>query len=171
MSYITRRLAPGESVVYEGRFHWVQKLWPWVALLLLGVVLVGVFIFVREMVRLGSTRMAVTNRRVILKSGFFATKTDELTLGSVEGAHVDQSILGRMFGFGKLTLRGRGDTHLHFPTMDRPGKFRAAIEDARMQGEVPPVQVVQEPPADETHRDRKRRLKREAGSERGALTS
>ncbi|HEV7694514.1 MAG TPA: PH domain-containing protein [Hyphomonadaceae bacterium] len=162
MSYISRRLAPGEKMVREGRFHFFQQLWPWLALLFLGIIVIGVIIFVREMFRLGTTRMAVTNRRVILKRGFFMVNADELTLGSVEGAHIHQSIFGRLFGYGRLTIRGRGDTELHFPTMANPAQFRAAIESARMQDEVKTVHVEPETPADETSRDRKRRLKHEA---------
>jgi hypothetical protein len=163
MSYISRRLAAGESIVYEGRFHFFQKLVPWLALLLLGVFIVGIVIWAGELIRQATTRWAVTNRRVMLKRGFFQVHMDELTLESIEGAHVDQSILGRMFGFGKLTLRGRGDTHIEFPTMDKPSHFRAAIEDARMN-ERRPIDVAPaepEPPIDETRGERKRRLREE----------
>jgi hypothetical protein len=168
MSYISRRLAPEERVLHEGRFHFIQQIWPWIALLVLGILVIGIIIFVAEIFRQSTTRMAVTNRRVILKHGFFMVRMNELTLNSVEGAEVHQSIFGRMFGYGKLTLRGRGDTHLHFPTMDRPSRFRMAIEDARMHNEVQTVHIEHEPPIDETSRERRRRLKREARTERRA---
>lgn len=162
MSYISRRLAPDEQIVATGRFHFIQKAWPWIALVALGIIVIGVIIFVVEMFRMGTTRMAVTNRRVILKRGFFVVNMNEITLGSIEGAEIRQSIFGRMFGYGKLILRGRGDTHLMFPTMASPGRFRAAIEDARMHNEVKTVHLDTEPPIDETRRERKQRLKREA---------
>ena len=168
ISYISRRLAPGETIVHEGRFHFFQKIWPWIALVVLGVIVVGIIIWVAEMFRIGTTRMAVTNRRVILKKGFFSTQMDELTLGSIEGSHVSQSIFGRIFGYGKLSLKGRGETELEFPTMDQPGRFRAAIEDARMQGEVHSVHIEPEPPIDETKSERRRRLKRDVQKERRA---
>jgi hypothetical protein len=167
MSYISRRLAPGEEILHEGRFHWIQKAWPWVALLLLGLLVIGIIIWIAELVRMNTTRMVVTNRRVMLKRGFFSIKVDELTLASVEGAHVDQSIFGRMFGYGKLQLRGRGETHLQFPTMERPGQFRAAIEDARIRGEAQPVvaspREAEAEPAPEVHETKheRKRLKEE----------
>jgi len=164
MSYISRRLAPGEEIVHEGRFHFIQKAWPWLALLVLGILVIGIIIWVKELVRMGTTRMVVTSRRVLLKRGFFVVHLDELTLGSIEGSHIDQSIFGRMFGYGKLMLRGRGDTHLQFPTMDRPGQFRAAIEQARIEGEAQPAAIVvreHEPPVDETKRERRRRIREE----------
>jgi uncharacterized membrane protein YdbT with pleckstrin-like domain len=162
MSYISRRLAPGETILHRGRFHFVQEIWPWVALVVLGILVIGVIIWIVELVRMNTTQMAVTNRRVLLKRGFFMVHLDELTLGSIEGSHIDQSIFGRMFGYGKLTLQGRGDTHLQFPTMDQPSRFRSAIEQARMKTEAAPVKIVEAgPPLDETRNERKRRLRAE----------
>lgn len=161
MSYLSRRLAVGEEVVHEGRFNWVQKLWPWIALLALGIIVVGVIIWVAEMFRMGTTRMMVTNRRVLLKRGFFTIRVDELTLNSVEGAEIHQGILGRIFGYGKLVLRGKGESRVEFPTMDRPGRFRAAIETARMRDEtrvMHPVDVDDDDDIDETPKQRRRRL-------------
>jgi hypothetical protein len=51
VSYFTRRLAPGEIIVATGRFHWLQHFYAWVLLVLLGIVLVGIAIWVREMFR------------------------------------------------------------------------------------------------------------------------
>lgn len=164
MSYISRRLAPGEEIVREGEYHWFQKTWPWLALLVLGVLIIGIVIWAVALTRMATTRWAVTNRRVLLKRGFFNIHVDELTLPSIEGAHVDQSIFGRMFGYGKLRLKGRGETELEFPTMAHPNRFRAAIEDARIRSEVQPViveHVEHEPPLDETRRERRRRVQAE----------
>jgi len=164
MSYISRRLAPGEEIVAEGQYHWFQKTWPWLALLLLGIIGIGIIIWAVELVRMATTRWAVTNRRLLLKRGFWVVHVDELTLQSIEGAEVDQSIFGRIFGFGKLRLKGRGETVLEFPSMAHPNRFRAAIEDARMRAEVQPVvveQVQPQPPLDETRGERRRRLRAE----------
>lgn len=140
MSYINKRLAPGETLVHRGEFHWLQHFWAWVALLVLGVVLIGIVIWFREMVRLNTTDFVVTNRRIVLKKGIVNVDVDEMNLSSIEGSHIDQSILGRIFGYGRLTVRGRGDTKIRFPTMAHAAGFRAAAEGARMEGEVHPVE-------------------------------
>lgn len=147
MSFLAKRLAPGESLIYRGRFHVMQQIYAWGALLLLGVILVGVYIWLREMVRLNTTEFIVTNRRVMLKTGWLSVHVDELTLGSIEGGEVDESILGRLFGYGRLTMRGRGDTHLHFPTMASPNAFRSAAEGARIAEEDRIAGERREPPA------------------------
>lgn len=147
MSYFRKRLAPGEEVVHQGRFHVLQYLYAWMALLLLGWLVIGIFIWARELARLGTTEFVVTTRRIVLKEGFFNVQVEELTLDSIEGSHIDQSILGRLFGYGRLTIRGRGETHILFPTMAHPGQFRSAAEGARIASEARPVEVAPIQPA------------------------
>lgn len=137
MSYLSKRLAAGETIIYRGQFHWVQQIYAWAMLVLLGILIIGIVIWVREMFRLNTTEFVVTNRRVMLKQGFFNVHVDEITLNSIEGAHVDESIIGRLFDYGRLTIRGSGDTHLVFPTMSDPAAFRSAAEGARVPGPLP----------------------------------
>jgi hypothetical protein len=166
MSYMRKRLAPGETMVAEGRFHWSQYAAAWLALILLGWVIIGILIWARELARLNTTEFVVTSRRVVLKRGWLSVHVDELTLNSVEGAHVDQNMPGRIFGFGKLMLHGRGDTTIAFPTMARPAQFRAAIEGARIHEEDRPIehlaQIVEGPtPARRLGRREQRQVARE----------
>lgn len=150
MSYISKRLAPGEVIVAEGRFHWLQYVWPWLALIFLGVLIIGIVIFIKEMVRMNTTDFVVTNRRIVLKKGIINVDVDEMNLSSIEGSHIDQSILGRIFGYGRLTVLGRGEMEIYFPTMAKAGAFRAAAEGARMEGEIHPVEEAVDRVAHET---------------------
>lgn len=164
MSYVARRMAAGETVVIRGRFHWSQYLGAWLALLLLGVFIIGIAIWVRELVRLSTTEFVVTSRRVVLKKGWLNTSLDEITLNSVEGAHIERNLLGRMFGYGKLTLRGKGDTHIEFPTMARPDRFRSAIEAARISEDRRPIETIVtdiQPPTRKLSRREMKRIERE----------
>lgn len=154
MSYIDRRLADGETVVRRGYFHWTQKLAPWLALIFLGWLVIGVFVWIGELFRLGTTEFVVTNRRVILKTGLFNVKVDEMNLASLEGGHIDQNILGRIFGFGRLTISGRGEMSIGYPTMAHPSAFRGAVESARMGLEAEPVPVTPAPEGPQRKRGR-----------------
>ena len=151
MSYLSKRLAPDEVIVAEGRFHWLQHVWPWLALIFLGVLIIGIIIWIKEMVRLNTTDFVVTNRRIVLKKGIMDVDVYEMNLSSIEGSHIDQSILGRIFGYGRLTIRGRGDMQIEFPTMAKAGEFRAAAEGARMESEVHPVEEGVERAEHEAH--------------------
>ena len=129
MGYIEKHLNEGEYIVRKGRFHWLWHARAWAALLLFGWLIIGLVYFIYEMIRMATTEFAVTNRAIIKKTGFIAAHVDQLSLGAIEGANLDQGILGRIFGFGDLDIEGRGEGEVDFPTMDAPEKFLNAVND------------------------------------------
>lgn len=133
MRYIDESLAPGEVILQRG--EWPKIFWvgAWAALIFLGVILVGVFIFVRSAVIMSTTDFAVTNRRVILKRGWLNRRTQELAVESVEGVILDQSLVARIFGYGHVIVTGTGDAVIRFPAMAHPVAFRRSIEAARAE--------------------------------------
>lgn len=54
------------------------------------------------------TEISVTTHRVIYKTGFIRRHTVEMNMDKVETVDVDQSILGRLLGFGTIRVRGTG---------------------------------------------------------------
>jgi membrane protein YdbS with pleckstrin-like domain len=54
------------------------------------------------------TEFAVTDKRVIYKRGFIWRRTEEMNMDKVETVDVDQSILGRILGYGTIHVRGTG---------------------------------------------------------------
>lgn len=134
MRYIDESLAPGEQILLRGRWPGLFWFGAWTALVLLGVVIVGVFIFLRAVIIMNTTDFAVTNRRVILKRGWLNRRTQELAVESVEGVSLDQSLIARIFGYGRVVVTGTGDAVIVFPPMANPVGFRRAIEAARAEG-------------------------------------
>jgi uncharacterized membrane protein YdbT with pleckstrin-like domain len=59
-------------------------------------------------IRRRTTEIAVTNRRVIYKTGLIQRHTAEMNMDKVESVLVDQSILGRILGYGTVHIRGTG---------------------------------------------------------------
>ena len=141
MSYVDKHLHPGERIVHRGAFHWLRPARAWLALILLGVFLVGIVIFVYEMLRMKTTDFAVTNHRIMHKRGILTADVEELALDAIEGGMAHQSMLGRLFGYGHITVAGRGEMEIAFPTMARPERFYAAITQAR--------EALRESPAEE----------------------
>lgn len=132
MSYVEQTLSEGESIVYEARFHWLYTLQAWLVLLLVGWVAgLGVVLFFMMMIRKWTTEIAITNRRVVYKRGWIARKTDELSLSRIEEVNLEQGVLGRMFGYGKVKLGGVGVGEIDLPDIDEPVEFRRAIGVAR----------------------------------------
>src|SRR5438046_7485001 len=132
MSYVQRVLQPGETVVHHSRLHPLiflpALIWLLIALALLvastqttddrinialiaAAVLFGVLAlasWARAAIRRATTELAITDRRVIYKSGLLSRHTLEMNRSKVESVGVDQSILGRIFRFGTIVVRGNG---------------------------------------------------------------
>lgn len=138
MRYIDQSLAAGETILQRGRWPGVFWFGAWAALLLLGIIVVGLIIFAIAAIKMATTDFAVTNRRVILKRGWLNRRTHELAVESVEGVSLDQSLVARLFGYGRIVVTGTGDAVIAFPPMANPVAFRRAIEAARADcsGEV-----------------------------------
>jgi uncharacterized membrane protein YdbT with pleckstrin-like domain len=130
MSYVERTLAADETVRLRAKLHWIIWLRAWCALLLLGVLIVGIVIFVRDVILMTTTEVAITNRRLIRKTGWLNWKTSELELTSVEAINLEQSLWGRLFGFGRIQIHGTGDDVWVSPLLVDPLRFRRELESA-----------------------------------------
>ena len=129
--YVDKSLAADEHVLMRGRWPLAYWIGAYAQLLILGWIIVGIFLYLRAIVRMNTTEFAVTDRRIIMKSGWIKRITHELSVQSIEGVHVDQSFWGRIFGYGRLVVTGNGEARIHLPPMADPIAFRRAIEDAR----------------------------------------
>ncbi len=148
MSYIDAHLLPGEAVTYRTRLHWKVYLTPFFFSLLICLPLVvfalnstnrllawipaalGLLAWIKPWLERHSSEFAVTNRRVIIKVGFFNTRSVELLLSKIEAIAVNQSIGGRMLGFGEIVVTGSGGTEERFDHIQAPLEFRQAVQAA-----------------------------------------
>ena len=158
MSYIDRSLVDGEKVLYRARLHWVVLLWPLLVASAIGalgiaflVVVVapslrphgfsgalgvtGLLLFLVSISLIGSavvarnaTEIAVTSRRVLIKTGIVNRRTLELLLVRIESIGVNEPPLGRMLGFGTVVLRGTGGTPEQFDRIANPLEFRRQVQ-------------------------------------------
>ena len=133
MRYVDESLASGEEILARGRWPGLFWFGAWAALIVLGIAIVGIFIFLRAAVVMKTTDFAVTNKRVILKRGWLNRRTQELAVGSVEGVALDQSWWARLWNYGHVVVTGTGDAIIRFPAMADPVAFRRAIETARAE--------------------------------------
>jgi uncharacterized membrane protein YdbT with pleckstrin-like domain len=131
MSYIEKSLGHGERLIMKARFHWWYTVQAWLALIFLGIFVIGIYIFFALMIKKWTTEIGVTTHRFIKKSGLFSIKTDELAIHNIEGVKLTQSLLGRIMGFGKIRIEGTGVDAIELPTIADPVAFRAAIETAK----------------------------------------
>ena len=73
------------------------------------------------------TEFALTDKRVIGKSGLIRRRSLELVLGKIESISVNQSLMGRVLNFGTLVVSGSGGTHQPIPYIADPMRMKQKI--------------------------------------------
>ncbi len=145
MSYLDDHLLGGERIVYRARLHWTIFLTSIVVVLLgiglwillqyiepaysyagLGLAGIGLLLAIGPAIRYVTSEFAVTDKRVLGKVGFIERESDETLLSKIEAIAVDQGVIGRMFGFGTVTITGTGGTQESFLRNFRPARVPAA---------------------------------------------
>jgi membrane protein YdbS with pleckstrin-like domain len=156
MSYAEKNLAPGESIVYRARYHWIYyrtalalllvsavfALWWWLASRLSGaqsaspvfgnlaLLLLGAAVasFLVRRVRNAADEFVVTNRRVLRKIGLFAREAEHAPIEKIQDIRIDQGMTARLLGYGTVALETASERgRIVFPDIARPEAFRNAI--------------------------------------------
>ncbi len=149
MGYIESSLLPGETLVARARLHRIIFVRPALVLLLGGVVtyfepiagsivgVVGILMVIPPFIKRASSEFGVTTRRVVIKVGVVQRKTLELLLRQIEAISVDQSILGRLFDYGTITVMGTGGVRETFNDIARPLEFRRSVQSQSVHEKAP----------------------------------
>ena len=149
MSYLDKILQPGEQVLATGRKHWIiyapgaavfslavviglgkgmlasaEIVLQFVALL---VALVAIALLLREWFEQWTTEIVVTSKRVVYKRGFISRFTREMNMEKIESVAVDQTLFGRLLGYGTVDIRGTGAGLEQLRGIADPLKLRNAI--------------------------------------------
>jgi uncharacterized membrane protein YdbT with pleckstrin-like domain len=149
--YIDEILQPGEKVLYSTNAHWIfylPAIGAWILALVLlilsratiteGIILLclsaaavvalaALYWTIKAWFHRWTTETDVTNMRVVHKTGFIKRRTFEMSLDKVESVDVNQSILGRIFNYGSVTVRGVGEGAETIDMIASPLEFRSHI--------------------------------------------
>lgn len=158
MGYVEKNLVLGETLAYRTGCHWVVMFWPLVGGAVLGSVgfafFVGGWMATRNggryegamvwgalallgaaaligsgIIRRLTTEVAVSNRRVLIKTGLLSRRSVEVLLPKVESIGVDESFLGRILGYGRVIVRGTGGTFETFDKIAHPNELRRQVQE------------------------------------------
>lgn len=155
-------LMPGEIVLHGAHIHFLSYAKPmvvgliglvstltglllpamdgWIVfgLFLLTIALIGA---VTTGLRNWSTQMAITNRRVILRTGIIARDTADIPLSKIDLVMMEQGIIERLFGCGSVIIRTVGEMTTTFASISTPTTMRNAVLGA-MEAAGKPVAPV-----------------------------
>ena len=154
MNYIAKHLNKDEKIVYQGSMHWIIFVWPIVFTLLLSlfilfltfwldvnfvwlllpVILLGFFGLLFARLVHNHSEFAVTDHRVAVKMGIIAIKTDDIMLDQIESVDFDQTILGKILGYGSVVVVGSGTSKIELAYLSDPETFQQ-----RVQAQIPDI--------------------------------
>ena len=130
MSYIDESLIEGERILHRARISWWSQFWLVFLGLVLLVVVVGLVFLAWAWIKVRSTEVAITNRRVIVKYGFVKRDTVEINLDKVEALKVEQGFAGRMLNYGTIVISGAGTSVAPIHDIADPLVFRRSFMEA-----------------------------------------
>jgi uncharacterized membrane protein YdbT with pleckstrin-like domain len=151
MSYVSRTLGKSEKILFSTGYHWLYWLGvalltgPFIVIALAGIpyqtreiflllltaipFVYGVFRFVHGI----ALEIAVTTDRFVKKSGLISIKTEEVSLDKIEEVNIEESIVGRIFGYGTIFVHGTGAGNIRVNLVRDPVNLRREIQTAREQ--------------------------------------
>lgn len=149
MSYVRKVLQPNETLIYQAELSWVGYLpgllvflaaaflwviggeifgWPlWVDIVAGAVALVALWLLAMAWLERWTTEVAITDRRIIHKTGFIRRNTIEMSVEKVESVDVNQSLFGRLLDYGDIIVRGTGAGLAPLKEIDAPLTFRSKL--------------------------------------------
>jgi membrane protein YdbS with pleckstrin-like domain len=196
MAYAEKNLAPGETILYRARYHWVFYGFSIVVVVLaaaLGLaslratqqqagdeigrplawiaaafVVIALIAFLARRFRANLDEFVVTNRRVIRKVGLVAREIQHAPLEKIQDVTIEQGILGRMLGYGTVIVETASEKGmLIFPAVASPESFRTHVwGQGPLTGQ--PASAVPASPAPPTPRTRLEEL--ESLKQKGLLS-
>jgi uncharacterized membrane protein YdbT with pleckstrin-like domain len=144
-------LMPGESLVMKEHQHWIVMikplLLPIAVVVLVGlldafqtipsdyrllaslaaVALLGLWLIV-VWIRWNSRSFTITDRRVILDTGVMSRASKVIALDRVQDISTNQSVLGRMFGYGRIEIDSAGASGAEvLSALPQPQRFRDEV--------------------------------------------
>ena len=131
MKFIKSTLPDNETIEMEIAFHWTHSLIAWLALFFLGLLIVGIFIFISMYIEKWTTERALTNKRLVIKRGLISRQTEEMSFNRIEEVNLNQSILQRLLGSGNIRVTGTGSGEVVMKNIDDPLAVQKKLNEVR----------------------------------------
>jgi hypothetical protein len=140
-NYIEQNLQPGETIDYRGHVSWVFALHRAAIVFVCSIpvfateaklfaapilLLIAIALAISGCIQVQTSEYAVTDRRVIGKYGWLGSQSVDVLLTKVTGIAVDNTVLGRVFGYGTVVVDAAGVSR-GLVAMDNPQAFVSAV--------------------------------------------
>lgn len=144
MRSIEQNLLPEERIVFRTKKHLIVFVYPtlialvaiWATPFMAGneflskVKWVPSFIVLLFYAQVGleywCSDFAVTNKRVLMREGFFVRHANETRLSAISQVNIYQDLFGQMFNYGSIVINAFGADDF-FSMVDKPEEFKRQV--------------------------------------------
>jgi uncharacterized membrane protein YdbT with pleckstrin-like domain len=151
MGYIEETLSKNENVVQNFTLNWTRYAKIYAYMVLIIPIVIATFMFLNKDVMsltffviivplvmmalpslliIKSIEQGVTNRKLVYKTGIFSRSTNEIRLEAIQTVEIEQSVWGRLLGYGNVHVTGRGQGNITLEGIDNPLSVKRWIETA-----------------------------------------
>jgi uncharacterized membrane protein YdbT with pleckstrin-like domain len=89
--------------------------------------LVAVYGAIRPLILYLTGDYVVTNKRIVMREGFFERRLSDVRLTTVANVNVEQGPLGQMLNFGDIGINSFGGAADYFSQIDKPVALQKAV--------------------------------------------
>lgn len=119
---------PSVLKMYINQIEFFQDKWLYVKIGLLIILSLGIFLFLTTLLKQFTTTLMLTTERTIAKFGLFLKKRIEIAHIQFDRVHISQSILGTVFQFGHITIKGsHGENVIRVCNVAYPEQFEKQL--------------------------------------------
>jgi uncharacterized membrane protein YdbT with pleckstrin-like domain len=141
--FIENNLAAGEQLLYRTQPHWIVfsrptaltlglllflRLFPASSVLAYLMIPLILIVWIAKLIEYTCSEFGVTNQRVLVKTGLIQVNIVDTLLQRIESVQVAQSLLGKIFGYGTVTICGTGGDKYPFLWIKHPLLFRSHVQ-------------------------------------------
>lgn len=146
MSYIDKNLLPDEQILFRTKKHLIIFTIPFLFLLFAFVTghymstnpilfkvqwapwLVTLIIWLHALFEYYASDYVVTNKRILMREGFFYRHTNEMRLSAISQVNVYQNLFGQIVDFGTVSIQAFGAFDA-FSLIAKPNLFQKYINE------------------------------------------
>lgn len=110
---INKVLATGEKVAYRPQLHWIA------------------YLNLAKLIRNCTTTIFLSDRRFYYRHGLLRRTTHEMVIGKIETIDVKETLMGRIFGYGRVYLAGTGAGEIVMHYVKHPFELQRQIRSVQ----------------------------------------
>ncbi len=125
--YINGNLMNGERVNVTFEWHWSYFFWP----IVFSFFIIGIPVLIYRIINSKTSEMAITDRRLIGKTGIIARNTVDASLDQISSIQIDQGLLQRILNAGYIRYNLDGQSITVPIAVNSPIKLRNQFSEVQ----------------------------------------